>query len=115
MKNKILSIEKTAFFPDIIKRKMDGWRFAQMCATTIENGFELSYTFVKGMEMETLRLTIAKEEEITSITQVYPCAFLQENEAAELFGVMIQAITMDYKHKLYRIDNNTPFAQKGVK
>lgn len=115
MNNKIIPIEKQSFFPDIIERKLNGWRFAQMCATTTENGYELSYSFVKDMTMETLRIDIAKEEKITSITQVYPCAFLQENEAAELFGVHIQAISMDYKHKLYRIDTMTPFAQKGVK
>ena len=47
-----------------------------------------------------------------SITQIYPCAFLQENEAAELFGVHIENITMDYKHKLYRIEADTPFKAK---
>lgn len=94
---------------------MDGWRFAQMCVVRTEDGYELSYTFVNGLDMDTLRLELEKEEPIVSITQVYPCAFLQENEAAELFGVRIKGITMDYKHKLYRIDTETPFAQKGVK
>lgn len=114
MKSTIIPIEKNTFFHDIVKRKMEGWRFSQMCAVTIEDGFELSYTFVKDLEMETLRLLIQKTEPITSITQIYPCAFLQENEAAELFGVIIEGITMDYKHQLYRIDTQTPFAQKGV-
>ena len=115
MADAIIPIQKEAFFPDVIRRKMEGWRFAQMCATTIENGYELSYTFVKGADMDTLRFSTAKEEPVTSITQIYPCAFLQENEAAELFGVPIEGITMDYKHKLYRIERKTPFAQKGVK
>lgn len=115
MADAIIPIPKEDFFPDVIRRKMEGWRFAQMCAVTVEDGYELSYTFVKGADMDTLRLSLAKGEAITSITQIYPCAFLQENEAAELFGVPIEGITMDYKHKLYRIDVATPFAQKGVK
>lgn len=114
MNDRIIEIAKRDFFPDIIRRKMQGWRFAQMCAVTSESGYELSYTFVLGMEMDTLRLCIAKQEPITSITQIYPCAFLQENEAAELFGVKIEGITMDYRHKLYRIEQEAPFAQKGV-
>ena len=47
-----------------------------------------------------------------SITQIYPCAFLQENEAEQLFGVKIKTIKPDYKDKLYRIDVETPFKKK---
>ncbi len=115
MSDHIIPIEKQDFFPNVVRKKMDGWSFAQMCAVRTEDGYELSYTFVNGPDMDTLRLELEKEEPIVSITQVYPCAFLQENEAAELFGVRIKGITMDYKHKLYRIDTETPFAQKGVK
>ena len=53
------------------------------------------------------------EELVPSITQIYPCAFLQENEAAELFGVPIEEVDPDYHHKLYHIDAETPFKEKG--
>ena len=49
------------------------------------------------------------------MTQVYRCAFLQENEGGVLVGVRIKGFSMVYNHKLYRIDTETPFAQKGVK
>ena len=91
MSDHIIPIEKQDFFPNVVRKKMDGWRFAQMCAVRTEDGYELSYTFVNGPDMDTLRLELEKEEPIVSITQVYPCAFLQENEAAELFGVRIKA------------------------
>ena len=39
-------------------------------------------------------------------------AFIQENEAKELFGVNITHIKPDYRDKLYRIDEEAPFKIK---
>ena len=83
------------------------------CAVRVEGGDEMSYTFGRNYEMVTLRLHVKEDEEISSITQVYPCAYMQENEAAELFGVKIKNLTVDYRNKLYRIDQETPFKEKG--
>ena len=52
------------------------------------------------------------DEAVASITLIYPCAFLQEIEAEQLFGVKIKTIKPDYKDKLYRIDVETPFKKK---
>ena len=56
---------------------------------------------------------VKEEEPVPSITQIYPGAFLQENEMAELFGVQVTDIRQDYHHKLYRIGKETPFKEKG--
>ena len=85
----------------------------QICASRLENGFALSYSFGKGYDMRTLRLDIDEAQTVPSITQIYPGAFLQENETAELFGVRIESIDGDYHGKLYRIAQETPFKQKG--
>ena len=100
------------FFPAVVKMKTDHWRLVQICAVSVENGYEMSYSFCKGYEMVTLRLNVDENEELASITQIYPCAFLQENEAAELFGVKIVDIRPDYHEKLYRIDETAPFKKK---
>ena len=63
--------------------------------------------------MVTLRLVVATDEIVPSITEIYSCAFIQENEASELFGVRIENLNMDYHRKLYRIDKETPFKEKG--
>lgn len=112
-KNEIREITMDEFFPAVIHMKMEKWRLAQICAVRTQTGYELSYSFCLDYEMVTLRLNIGVDEEVSSITQVYPCAFLQENEAAELFGVKIQNQTVDYQGKLYRIDRETPFKEKG--
>jgi ech hydrogenase subunit D len=112
-KNTIREISLTELFPEVVDKKMDEWRLVQICAVRAENGYEMSYSFCKEYDMETLRLNTGTDEEISSITQIYPCAAIQENEAAELFGVPIKNISPDYHGKLIRIDRETPFKEKG--
>ncbi|HJB07234.1 MAG TPA: NADH-quinone oxidoreductase subunit C [Candidatus Enterocloster faecavium] len=111
--NEILPIAKEEFLPAVIRFKMEGRRLVQICAVRLPEGYELSYSFSKGYDMQTLRLQIATNEKISSITQIYPCAFMQENETAELFGVQIENMDRDYNGRLYRIDRETPFKEKG--
>ena len=111
--NEIRPVTMDQFLSQVIAMKMEQWRLVQICAVRIENGYELSYSFSKKYDMVTLRLVTGTDEKVPSITQIYPCAFLQENEAAELFGVPVENMEQDYHHKLYRIDTDAPFKEKG--
>ena len=111
-KNDIREITAGQFFPAIVKMRTEKWRLVQICATSVEGGCEMSYSFCKDYEMRTYRFTAYGDEEVASITQIYPCAFLQENEAKELFGVNITNIKPDYIAILYRIEEETPFKEK---
>ncbi len=111
--NEIRPISMDEFLAQVITMKMEDWRLAQICAARLEDGYEMSYSFCKDYNMVTLRLVVGTEDKIPSITQIYSCAFIQENEASELFGVKIENLNMDYHRKLYRIDAETPFKEKG--
>ena len=113
VQNTIEPITVVEFMPQVLRFKWDGWHVVQLCAARLPDGCELSYSFGKGYDMRTLRLTVGDSEVVPSITQAFPGAFLQENEAAELFGVRIEGISQDYRGKLYRIGAETPFKQKG--
>lgn len=110
--NDIRTITKTQFFSAIVKMKTEKWRLVQICATSVEGGCEMSYSFCQGYDMRTYRFIAWEGEEVASITQIFSCAFLQENEAKELFGVNITHIKPDYRDKLYRIDEEAPFKIK---
>ena len=105
-KSEIRKISMSEFFPAIVHMKTDKWRLVQICATTVEGGYEMSYSFCRGYDMVTLRLEPKEDEEVASIT------YIQENEAAELFGVKIGRIKPDYQNRLYRIDQTAPFRDK---
>ena len=113
-KSEIRKITTAEFFPAVVRMKAENWRLSQICAVSVEHGYEMSYSFCLDNEyrMVTLRLEIGEDEIVASITQIYPCAFIQENEAAELFGVKIEHIDPDYGDRLYRIDEATPFKKK---
>lgn len=113
-KSEIRKITTAEFFPAVVRMKAENWRLSQICAVSVEHGYEMSYSFCldKEYRMITLRLEIGEDEIVASITQIYPCAFIQENEAAELFGVKIEHIDPDYGDRLYRIDEATPFKKK---
>lgn len=92
-----------------LKMKREGARLVQICAVSIENGYELSYSFGKDYEFINYRIVIDENTKIASIGDIYPSAAFYENEIKELFGVKIDAINLDYHNKLYRIDQETPF------
>ncbi len=112
-RNEIRVTSREDFFPAVVKMHAENWRLVQICAVSVEGGYEMSYSFCKDYYMVTLRLNLEENQSIASITSIYSCAFLQENEAAELFGVKIENMNLDYKSKLYRIDTETPFKKKG--
>lgn len=113
-KSEIREISLENFFQAVLAMRAQGWRLAQICAVCVEGGYEMSYSFCndKNYWMLTLRLDVKEDQEIASITHIYPCAFIQENEAAELFGVKIKHIELDYHNTLYRIDEAAPFKKK---
>ena len=58
---------------------------------------------------------MAPDEEVPSISVIYPSAFLYENEIHDLFGVIITNIAVDYQGTLYRTALSTPFSIDNVK
>jgi len=82
----------------------------QISCTTLESAYELNYSFDKDSRFKNLRFTVTQEEEIQSISAIYPNAFLYENEIHDLFGLTIKNITVDYHGTLYRTALKTPYS-----
>ena len=86
----------------------EGYRLVAITGT-YKNGTELTYSFDKNYDLQNLRLNIDNDDEIDSISCIYPYSFLYENEIKELFGVKIKNISLDFNDKLYKIAVKTPF------
>lgn len=91
----------------------EGWRLCQILSICQGKGYELLYTFAKEHEMLNFQVNIEENTVVPSITPVFACAFLYENEIAELFGVNIEGIQVSYERKLYKLDVETPFKKTG--
>ncbi len=73
-----------------------GWRF--VTATCLDRGerLEVNYHFDREFELRTVKTTVAKTEAVPSLTPVYLCAFLVENEMFELFGLKVEGMAVDF-------------------
>lgn len=93
----------------------DGYRFVQVSCATLDSAYELTYSFDKNYRLKNFRFTVTQDEEVPSISVIYPNAFLYENEIHDLFGMPIRNITVDYQGTLYRTATRIPFSIAGTK
>jgi ech hydrogenase subunit D len=73
-------------------------------ATALDRGdhVEVIYHFIKNHELTNYRLTLAPgQDEIPSLSGVYPGAFLIENEMKDMFGLKFPGLSIDYGGHLY--------------
>ena len=93
----------------------EGYRFVQVGCATLENSYELTYSYDKAYRLRNFRITLLPDEEMPSISVIYPNAFLYENELHDLFGLNIRNISIDYNGTLYRTAIKTPFSIDNIK
>ncbi|MBQ8956117.1 MAG: NADH-quinone oxidoreductase subunit C [Lachnospiraceae bacterium] len=86
-----------------------GDRLVQICATKIGGNYELLYTFGRDYDIRHIKVTIEPGAHVPSITDMFPAAYLYENEIHDLFGIAIDGINHDYKGGLYRTPVEAPF------
>ena len=106
--NSIIGIEPADLLKEAQILKDEGYRIVQICANKV-NGFELSYSFDKEHNLKTLRLNIAEEDEVMSISNIFFPAFLYENEMKDLFGIKITNLVLDFNGNLYKLAQKTPW------
>ena len=125
----IKTIMSKELLSETLRLKNKGYRLVAISCTSIDNKsdksseeataseenatMELSYSFDKDYDLLTLRVLTDTDERISSISIIYPFAFLYENEIKELFGVRIKDISIDFNNTLYKIPVKTPFKKAG--
>lgn len=103
-------IELVGLLNKVKEIQYSGGHVMQICATKIGENYELLYTFGRGYDVRHVKVTVAPGEHVPSVTDIFPAAFLYENEIHDLFGIAIDGINHDYKGGLYRTATPTPFA-----
>ena len=93
--------------------KYRGCRFVTAsCADNRDGTFDLYYHFDRELELQNLYLRVDKDTPVPSITALYLCAFMVENELKELFGLNIENIAIDYEGRMFLTQDapQTPMA-----
>jgi ech hydrogenase subunit D len=87
-----------------------GMRLVQISATLLPDEVELTYSFDLNNSLSNLRLLLPGANPVLpSISEIYGCAILYENEIHDLFNVRVEGMTVDFKGNLYKTSVKFPF------
>lgn len=83
-----------------------GYRLVTTTCVDLDDKFDIIYHFDKNLKLENLRLTIDKGTALPSISSIYFCAVLPENEMQDMFGIKVDGLAVDYGGKLLLGDDS---------
>ena len=117
----VTEISKAQLLSEAQKMSSQGFRLVtSTCVDLGEDNLDVLYHFDKGTQLQNLRIKAKRGEEIPSISSVYLCAVLIENEMKELFGLNVTGIAIDYgghflltPEKLKNPQSKISIVQKG--
>lgn len=112
-KREIVPVEASQLLPKVKELKSQGYRFLQACATKMDDGIEVMYSFDLDHDLLSLRMNIADDEEIQSISGDYWSAFIYENEMHDLFGIKVANNVLDYNGNFFITAMETPWNPKN--
>ncbi len=106
----IEDIELAALLEKVGGLHRRGCRLVQICATRLSEQLELTYSFALGKQLTSLRLQVpAVGSRVPSVSSLYWCAFLYENEMHDLFNLHVDGMAVDFQGHLYTTSVKYPF------
>ena len=94
----------------VSEMRKQGYRLVQIGATRLPEHVELTYSFDRESRLTNLRFQIpAAGARLPSISSIYWCAFLYENEIHDLFNVQVDGMAVDFHGHLYETTVKFPF------
>ena len=94
----------------VTAKRQQGCRLVQISATRLPDQVELTYSFDLNRQLTHLRLLLPGQDTcLPSISAIYGCAILYENEIHDLFDVQVDGLTVDFKGNFYKMKVKFPF------
>jgi ech hydrogenase subunit D len=100
-----------ATLPDRVRQMREaGYRLAQIGATALPGTIEITYSFARLDQLAHLRLQAPEgRAHLPSISSIYWCAFIYENELQDLFHVQVEGMAVDFRGQFYTTAVKYPF------
>ena len=96
-------------------KREQGQRLVQISATRLPEQVELTYSFDLDSHLTNLRLTLPGTDSVLpSISAIYGCAILYENEIHDLFDVKIEGLSVDFHGNFYKTAVKFPFGNATI-
>ncbi|MGO8931590.1 MAG: NADH-quinone oxidoreductase subunit C [Limisphaerales bacterium] len=104
------TIPVEALLDRVSARRKEGDRLVQISATWLPEQVEVTYSFDRDRQLANLRLQVpAAKARVPSISSIYGCAFLYENEMHDLFNLQVDGMAVDFHGHLYETTVKFPF------
>lgn len=85
------------------------WRLVTQSVVDLgDEGFELFYHYDKELEMKHYKVIVPKGKSVPSISDIYFCAILVENENRDLFGLSYDGLALDFNRSFYLEEAGDP-------
>jgi ech hydrogenase subunit D len=87
-----------------------GYRIVQIGATRLPDRVEVTYSFDLRGQLLSLRVHLPPvEPRLPSISSIYACVVLYENEMHDLFHIKVENMAVDFQGNLYKTTVKFPF------
>ncbi len=110
-------ISKDQLLEAVQNMMYDDYRFVTAtCVDTGDNNLDVIYHFDKDLELRNYRIKLKRGDEVPSISKIFFCALLVENEMKELFGLNVTNILVDYGGHMLLSDDDlqNPMAKQQI-
>lgn len=105
-------VELTTLCDTVKSYQEKGYRLIQMHITPADPDFAIYYSLEnRELDLVNLQLAVNSDMTIPSISSIFLCAFLYENEIHDLYGMQFDGIAVDYQGKLYQTAVKVPFGK----
>ena len=112
MENEI-SVDESRLISAVQKMLAEKARFCTATCLDLEDKFEVIYHFEPKESVEPLkhiRVRIAKEDTLPSVSGIYFCAALVENEIQDQFDIKISGMALDFGRRFLRAKGSPKFS-----
>ncbi|MEI6438503.1 MAG: NADH-quinone oxidoreductase subunit C [Candidatus Omnitrophota bacterium] len=106
----IIDIQPGELLGKVSEMKAASQRLSQICCSKLPDHLEVCYSFDKDYVFTTYRLSMPDNAlPVPSISKIYGNSFHYENEIHDLYGIIVEGISIDFKGNFYRTALKTPF------
>ena len=110
----IIAVTPETLLEKVREMHDQGHRLVQIGTTPLKDIIEVNYSFDKDGRFVNLRVQIPGTGAVLpSISGIFWCAFIYENEMHDLFNIQVDGIAIDFKGKFYQTAVKFPFACKA--
>jgi hypothetical protein len=94
------------------------WRFLEVHANRPykNDKVEIMWSFIDDVtqKVESYEAFVDPGASVDSLSHLYPCAFMFENEMHDLYGIDVRNLSLDYQGSFYRLRIDSPMMDKDV-